>query len=149
MNKNIRTVVIIGGLAIILLIAVPLIWGSVSGWQSGSWGMMGGGMMGGFGGMWLVPIFWLLIIGLIIWVVAAQADASTGSKDNDSWETDLSLQSLKGRYAKGEISKEEYDEKKRGLTGEHGDWILDILKARYAKGDISKEEYEEKKKDLS
>ena len=121
--------------------------GILSCW-GGDYGM-GPGMMGGFGGMWLGPIFWLLIIGLIIWVVTAQTGGSTGPKDHDSWESDLSLQNLKSRYAKGEINKEEYDEKKRGLTGEHGNWILDILKARYAKGDIGKEEYEQKKKDLA
>jgi putative membrane protein len=148
MNKNVKTAVIIGSIVIIFFIAVPLIFGSIFGWQNGGYGMMGG-MMGGFGGgMWLMPIVWILIIGLILWVVVAQAGGSNGSEDRNSWESDLSLQRLKTRYAKGDITKEEYDEKKRGLTGEHGNWILDILKARYAKGDIGKEEYEEKKKDL-
>ncbi len=115
MNRNVRTALIIGGIAIALLIAVPLILGAVSGWQSGGWGMMGPGMMGGFGGMWLMPIFWILIIGLIIWAIVVLVGGSTGSRGPDSSKADSALEVLKSRYARGEIGKEEYDEKKKDL----------------------------------
>lgn len=49
MNKNIKTAIIVGGIAIFILIVVPSIWGALGGWHSGSWGMMRPGMMGGFG----------------------------------------------------------------------------------------------------
>lgn len=115
MSRNVKTALIISGIAIALLIAVPLILGAVSGWQSGGWGMMGSGMMGGFGGMWLMPIFGILFIGLIIWAIVALVGGSTESRGPDSSKVNSALEVLKNRYAKGEISKEEYDEKRKDL----------------------------------
>ena len=51
MNKNVETALIIGGIIIAALIIVPSVVGTVSGLQGGGWGMMGPGMMGGFGWM--------------------------------------------------------------------------------------------------
>ncbi len=83
---------------------------------------------------------------LVVWLIVRL----TRRENNESGtEKHKPLDIARERYAKGEISKEEYDEKKKGLTSEHGDWILDMLKARYAKGDIGKEEFEQIKKDLS
>ena len=105
-------------------------------WHDGmGWGMA-------FGGVWMV-LFWGALIGFGVWAV-------TRLSKRDSSESKVNhIEIVKERYAKGEISKEEYDEKKKGLTSEHGDWVLDMLKARYAKGDIGKEEFEQIKKDLS
>jgi putative membrane protein len=72
-------------------------------------------MMGGFGGMWLMPIFWILFIGLVVWAIVALVGGSTESRGADSSKADSALEILKSRYAKGEIGKEEYDEKKKDL----------------------------------
>jgi len=115
MNQNVKTAIIIGGIVVAILIILPLVFGLISGWQYGGWGMMGSGMMGGFGTMWLMPVFWILILGLIIWAVVALvrglSEPSSGSSRGDS-----ALETLKRRYAKGEISKEEYEAKKKDLV---------------------------------
>ncbi|MDP2954468.1 MAG: SHOCT domain-containing protein [Chloroflexota bacterium] len=75
--------------------------------------MMGPGMMGGFGAMGLgMVVFW----GLIIWLVVALAQGSTGTRSYDSSHADSALEVLKKRYARGEISKEEYEERKKDLV---------------------------------
>lgn len=81
---------------------------------------MGFGMMGGMGGMgWLgvilMLIFWALVIfGLILlikWLLIQTRSASSGSSSSQP----PSLEILKSRYARGEIDKEEFEEKKRDL----------------------------------
>jgi putative membrane protein len=76
--------------------------------------MMGNYGMGhemGFMGMSFFILFWLLIIVgivfLVKWIIA-----QTKSTDGAS-ETPLDI--LKKRYARGEINKEEFEEKKRDL----------------------------------
>ena len=67
-------------------------------------GMMGYGLgFHGFG--W---IFWLLIIGLIFFLIRSGSDSSNKSDKS-------ALDILKERYAKGEISKEDFEEKKKHL----------------------------------
>jgi putative membrane protein len=64
------------------------------------------GMMGGYGGglMWIVL---LVAIVLVIFFVMRWA------KPGGAGETHLDI--LKKRYAKGELTKEEYDQKKKDL----------------------------------
>lgn len=118
MNQSTKTALIIGGVILAIFLVLPLLWGALSGWPGGGWGMMGPGMMGGFGWGWLMPIFPILTLGLIIWGVLALFGglAGTASSDSASSRTDSALEVLKKRYARGEISKEEYEEKKRDLT---------------------------------
>lgn len=75
-------------------------------------GMMDGygyGMMGG--GMWILElIFWILIIiGLILLIKYLWQ--GTGARRGE----ESALEVLKKRYARGEISKEEFQEKKNDL----------------------------------
>ena len=118
MNKNVRIALIIGGIIAALFIVLPLVFGAVSGGQYGGWGMMGPGMMGGFGWWWLMPIFFILFWGLIIWGIVALVRGLSGSRGSDSTPptVDSALEVLKKRYARGEINKEEYDEKKHDLV---------------------------------
>ncbi len=60
----------------------------------------------GFGGFAMM-LFWIVIIVVGIWAVKSLA---TGKSENDSPE-DI----LKKRYAKGEITRDEYDRMKRDL----------------------------------
>ena len=113
MNKNIKALLIIGGIVLAVLIIVPLIFGIISGWDGYGYGMMG--MMGGFGWMWMMPVFWVVIIGLIVWAITS---ASRHSESDGSGPTTTSsaLEILKKRYAQGEISKQEYQEKKGDIV---------------------------------
>ncbi len=116
MNKNVKTALIIGGIVIAIIIIVPLVFGAVSGGQYGGWGMMGPGMMGGFGWGWFMPIFMIIFWGLVIWGIVALVRGLSGSRGSDSSTTDSALEVLKRRYARGEINKEEYAEKKKDLV---------------------------------
>ena len=65
--------------------------------------------------MGFMPIVWILFLGLIIWAVVAAVRPGE-SRSSDSATTSSALEVLKKRYARGEINKEEYEEKKRDLA---------------------------------
>ncbi len=118
MNKSVKTALIIGVIIVVVLTILPLALGAVSGWQhDGGWGMMGPGMMG-FGGWWFMPIFFILFWGLVIWGIVALVRGLSGSKGSGPAPptADSALDILKRRYARGELNKEEYEEKKKDLT---------------------------------
>jgi putative membrane protein len=68
-------------------------------------------MMGGFG-MGFMWIFWVGILVLAIALIWPFIKKDKNQRDSGNSSLDI----LKQRYARGEISKEEYEEKKRGLT---------------------------------
>ena len=74
-------------------------------------GMMDGGMMGGFGmglGVMML-IFWIpVIIGLVLLIKYL---SEGGAKRRE----ESALEILKKKYARGEISNEEFEEKKKDL----------------------------------
>jgi putative membrane protein len=113
MNKNIRTALIIGGIIVAILIVVPLVFGLIWGWQG--YGMMGPWMMGGFGGMWLMPIFMIVFWGLVIWGIVALIRGLSRGDGGSATQADSALEILKKRYARGEISKQEYEKRKKDL----------------------------------
>ena len=118
MNKNIKTALIIGGVLVAILIIVPLIFGLIGGRQGYGYGygMMGPWMMGGFGGMWFMPILMIVFWGLVIWgIVALVRGAGSSGHTGSSSQTDSALEILKKRYARGEINKQEYEERKKDL----------------------------------
>ena len=112
MNKNIKTALIIGGVIVAILIIVPLIFGLFGGWQGYGYGMMGPGMMGGFGGFWFMPIIMIVFWGLVIWGIVALVRGVSAGSTGPSAQTDSALEILKRRYARGEITKQEYEERK-------------------------------------
>jgi len=57
-------------------------------------------------------LFWVLLIGVIILVVKMFLDSS-GKRQSESVSA---LEILKRRYASGEITREEFDEKKKDLV---------------------------------
>lgn len=77
--------------------------------------MMSNGMMGGGMGGWMLlgVIFWILLIAgavlLVVWAVQKAAGSGAGRTEESA------LEILRKRYARGEISKEEFEEKKRDL----------------------------------
>ncbi len=75
-------------------------------------------MMGwGFGWMMFMPVFMIVFWGLVIWgVVAVVQGISRGGGPGPAVAREESaLEILKRRYARGEIDKEEYEDKKRDL----------------------------------
>lgn len=86
----------------------------------GNWGAGPMGFLGfGFGGIFML-LFWVLIIWAVIALI--RGDAGRGfmcGHDHDHGghkEENSSLDILKERYAKGEINKEEFEQKKKDLA---------------------------------
>ncbi|MDD5007456.1 MAG: SHOCT domain-containing protein [Syntrophorhabdaceae bacterium] len=71
------------------------------------WGDYGWGM--GFGWIFMI-IFWVLIILVVIYLVRLV----TGTGKQQQGETPIEI--LKKRYAKGEITKEEFEKMKGDIT---------------------------------
>ena len=81
--------------------------------------MMGFGF-GGFGFFFML-LFWLLIIGLVVWVIAqvfsrTNTQTTGGGSTQISTQQNTALEVLKQRYARGEITKSEYEEMRRELS---------------------------------
>ena len=91
----------------------------------------------------------LLIIGIALLATWLFRHSDKGRYRNDE-ETPLDI--LKKRYAKGEIDKEEFEQRKSNLgsfmESDKNETVLEILERRYALGEIDKDELEQKKKDL-
>jgi putative membrane protein len=109
-----KIIVLVSAFVLWLLDSTP----SYAQWGGyGDWGWSGPGMMGwgwwGFGWIFMI-IFWgLIIAGLILlirWLVGLSRSHTPYNKDRDS-----ALEILRQRYAKGEIDKEEFDQKKKDL----------------------------------
>ncbi len=62
--------------------------------------------------MFIMPILWIAIIGLIVWAVVA----ATGKKGQPWQSGDSALEILKRSYARGEITKDEFEAKKKDLV---------------------------------
>jgi len=66
--------------------------------------------------MWFMPVFMIVFWGLVIWAVVALVQGISRSRSaGGASREDSALEILKRRYARGEIGKEEYEEKKRDL----------------------------------
>lgn len=111
MDKNLKTALIVGGVVVAVVVGLSVI-GAFMGWRNS-----GFGMMGGFGFMGLMGIFWAVVMGLIIWAVVAAARGAGGQSGSGApGQSESALEILKKRYARGEINKAEYEEKKKDLT---------------------------------
>lgn len=65
---------------------------------------------GGFGGGVVTFLFWILVIGGIIYLVRYLVQSTRDTQQNKT-----ALDILRERYARGEIDKEEFEKKKRDL----------------------------------
>jgi Predicted membrane protein len=87
----------------------------------------------------------ILLIAIVILLVVI-----IGSRNNSNAQIQAPLDLLGVRYAKGEISSEEYREKKSLIESEkHPNQATIILMERYVNGEISKDEYIRMKKEIS
>lgn len=65
-----------------------------------------------FFGLFFMLLFWgIIILGMVALIKFASGQAGYQGRKNNA------LEILKERYAKGEIDKKEYDEKKKTLLG--------------------------------
>jgi putative membrane protein len=79
---------------------------------------MGWGMMGGFGGGWLMWLGMIVFWGLVIWGVIALARGTAGHSHSESpRQNESALEVLKRRYVSGDINRDEFEQKKRDITG--------------------------------
>ena len=75
--------------------------------------MNGFGMMGTFGGWWMIlgMVAGLLILALLLWGLFSVAGTAQQGRTEDT-----ALEVLKKRYAAGEISQAEFEVAKRSLA---------------------------------
>lgn len=114
------------GIILVVVLVVLLLGGAgMMGFGMMGPGMMGGyGMMGGFGAqgfgfspLWAILslVFWALVIAgiviLVVWLVR-----NSGRTGLSAPSSDPALEILKSRYAKGEITKEQFEEMRRTLA---------------------------------
>lgn len=71
-------------------------------WDGMNWG--GWGM--GFG--WIIP---LAVLALIVWAITSALRSSGNAGGNDN-----ALKILKARYARGELSKEDFEEMRKEIS---------------------------------
>jgi len=82
----------------------------------GGWhpGMMDGWGMGWFGGIFMI-VFWILIIVGLVFLIKWLVQSSRESPSGRSSPTSRALHILEERYARGEIDKQEFLDKKKDL----------------------------------
>ena len=95
-----------------LMALLTIFWGCTP-YQGGGYMGGGGGMMGygGYGGVYMGLII-IIVIAVIVYLVY---NRNTGAGDTLGGHRESPMDILKTRYAKGEISKEEFDQLKRDL----------------------------------
>lgn len=73
--------------------------------------MYGGGWGMGYGGPFMILFWVLIVIGVVLLVkwLAGQSSAGTGPRER------APLDILRERYARGEIDREEFEQKRRDL----------------------------------
>ncbi len=95
------------GAALSLLTGVAYCHGNDD-WHMGGWPMMGGGM-------WCL-VFWIVVAIIVVLLIVLAVRYLTARGPAGKAEKS-SLEILKERYAKGEISKAEFEEMKKDLEG--------------------------------
>jgi len=113
MTTSRQTIVVLVAISVLALVAIPLLWsGAIMG------GMMGPGMMGRWASApaaWcMASISGLLVlllagIGLLIAWAVRQAGSSAAGGDQRA------LEILKERYARGELTREQYEQMRHDL----------------------------------
>ena len=115
MNRTTSTLLSLGVSAILIAVGVWFlynhnigIWPEQSHWAMGHHGMMGGGM-----GIVMI-IFWIVLIAAFVLLISGVVNGIRGFKQNKD-NAPNSFEILKRRYARGEIDKVEYENKRQDL----------------------------------
>ena len=110
MDQTAKTILIVVAVVLGVLLVVPSFAGV------GMMGAMGPAMMGGWGRGWgggmggLGSLLFLALVGGGVYLVVRAVGGSPGAQGGET-----ALDILKRRYARGEISKEEFEEKRQEL----------------------------------
>ena len=117
MNRTTSTLISIGVSAVLIAVGVWFlynhsfgVWPGHGRWAMGHHGMMGGGM-----GIVMI-IFWIILLAAIVLLFSGAVNGARETKQNRE-DVLNPLEILKQRYARGEIEKIEFEEKKRDLSG--------------------------------
>jgi putative membrane protein len=119
MSKILRWVLIVLGVLLVIGVVAGVVLS-----RAGAFGpMMGGRFLrfgfgwGGVPGIILPAVFWAALIGLGIWLIGGWSRSSSHSAPSSSvaTESESAIDILKKRYARGEITKEQFDEMKHNL----------------------------------
>ena len=105
----------LGFSAVLISVAIWFLYSYGTGrWMGGGrWGMGYHLMMGGRMGIVMV-IFWIVLIVALILLVSGAINGIRSSQANDDSRKPLEI--LKQRYARGEIDKAEFEDKRRNLN---------------------------------
>jgi putative membrane protein len=115
MNRTTSTLLSIGVSAFVIALGIWFlydhnmwIWSGHGHWGMGHHSIMGGGM-----GLIMI-IFWALLIGAVVLLISG---AVTGIRSIKKYKDEVptSIEILKQRYARGEIDRDEFEEKRRDL----------------------------------
>ena len=88
-------------------------WRGYGDWHMGP-GMVGGWGMGWFGGIFML-VFWVLVIMGLIFLIKWLIQSTKGESGRLLSNSSRALEILKERYARGDIDKQEFEEKKKDL----------------------------------
>jgi len=64
--------------------------------------------------VWGMGYGWIIVLVVLIFIVGAIVSASRKNSNRQKYNSPIEI--LKTRYAKGEISRDEYDEKRRQIS---------------------------------
>ena len=100
-------------LAVLILIAIPFVMMIVMMPMMGAWGAghMNGWMWNGTGMSWAWIVSWLVLLGILLGGGYLIVRALTGPRES----TDPALEELRQRYARGELSDEEFESRRQRL----------------------------------
>jgi len=76
-----------------------------TGWMHNGWGL------GGFG-----VLFWLAVLAMLIFAARGIVWRRRGPDQEGANRPETAMEILQQRYARGDISKEEYEQKRRDLS---------------------------------
>jgi putative membrane protein len=114
MNRKTSVLLSLGISAVLIAAAIWVLYRHSAGmWMgNGRWGMGYHHMMGGGMGIVMI-IFWIVLIGSVVLLVSGAVNSVRGHQRD---EKENPLEILKQRYARGDIDKAEYEDKRRSLS---------------------------------
>ncbi len=114
-----RDIALVAVLVLVVVLLFSFLGGGMMGygWGGPYGGWMGPGMMGGLGLGWgiLMLLFWALVIGGVVLLVVRLTGSGPATTPGGSGAHDRALDILRERYARGEITKEQFDQMRRDL----------------------------------